>query len=125
MDITKNTEPLTLAQYQTLAMRTNKAMSMQMMLMHAAMGIASDGGEAVDVIKAHTIYNKPLDTGHLVEELGDLLWFVALAANTIGYNLENIARHNVEKLQRRYPDKYSDELAIARLDKRVDVGSGG
>lgn len=107
-----------LTTYETLAMRTAKDFGNQREnLMHAAMGLCSDAGEACDVIKAHTIYGKDLDVEHLIEELGDSLWFIVLGARTAGVTLEQIARSNIRKLAKRYPDKYSDTLAVARLDK--------
>lgn len=115
-----------LRDYELLAMRTAKDMGSQKMnLIHAAMGMCSDAGEACDVAKAHTIYNKEFDLEHFVEELGDTLWFIVLGARSAGVTLEQVARANILKLQKRYPDKYSDDLAIARLDKIVDDGPGG
>lgn len=109
---------MSLSEYQSLALRTAKDMgSPKWDLAHAALGLTTDAGEAADVIKAHVIYNKELDASHLVEELGDLLWFTAFAASLVGYDLDSVAKLNIHKLQKRYPDKYSDEHAIARRDK--------
>lgn len=120
---------LTLTEYERLAMRTAKNFgSMRENLMHAAMGLTSDAGEACGAIKAATVYGKPLysvfdeKTGqtleeNIIEELGDTLWFIALAAATLGTSLDAVAKSNIEKLQKRYPDRYSDEAAIARADK--------
>lgn len=109
---------MTLLEYQALAMRTAKQFpDNKMNLIHAALGLTSDAGEAADVVKAHAVYGKDLDRAHLAEELGDVLWFVVLGAQSIGVSLEEIAQRNIEKLRVRYPDKYSDELAIRRLDK--------
>jgi len=106
--------------YTEAAMRTAKDMgSEQMNLIHAAMGLSSDAGEFVDCIKKHTIYGKELDRDNAIEELGDCLWFIALAADTLGVSLGQIARANIAKLAKRYPDKYTDQAAIARADKEV------
>lgn len=111
-------ERMTLDQYQRLAMRTAKDFGdLRQNLIHAGLGVTSDAGEVADVIKSHAVYGKELDVKHLIEELGDTLWYIALAASTVGYSLAEVAQQNIEKLRLRYPDKYSDELAIKRLDK--------
>lgn len=99
-------------------MRTAKDMgSMQLNLIHASLGISGEGGEFADAVKKHAVYNKPLDAENCIEELGDLLWYVALAAETLGVSLGEIMQRNIAKLQVRYPDKYSDAAAVARADK--------
>lgn len=109
--------------YQELAGRTEKPLPTAVdRLVHAFMGLATEVGELGTPIKAAAIYNKPLlevpeQVANLREELGDLLWYVALAANALGMNLDEIAEENIAKLRARYPDRYSDEAAQARADK--------
>lgn len=52
----------------------------------------------------------------LANELGDLLWYLTLAADAIGVPLEEIAQKNVEKLRRRYPDGFDAERSRNRED---------
>lgn len=107
-----------LSEYELLALRTAKWFDdNKMNLMHAGMGLSSDAGEALDVVKAHTIYGKEFDREHFVEELGDSLWFIVLACKAAGVSLDYVAARNIAKLRQRYPNKYSDEQAIARADK--------
>jgi NTP pyrophosphatase (non-canonical NTP hydrolase) len=87
--------------------------------MHAALGLTGEAGEFADCVKKHLVYGKELDKWNAREELGDLLWFVALAATTLGIDLSEVADENIAKLKLRYPESYSDELAGARLDKEV------
>lgn len=106
-------------EYMVLAMQTAKDMGTQKLnLIHAAMGVASDGGELVDAIKKHAIYGKDLDVENVVEEIGDVLWFLVLMCDTLGLTLGECMRLNIEKLKKRYPNKYSDSAAIARADKQ-------
>lgn len=106
-----------LKQYQALAMRTAKQLSRQENLVHAALGVTSEAGELATAVKAHVIYGKELDRSNAMEELGDLMWFVSLMAETLEVSLEDIAQLNIAKLQLRYPNKYSDMDALARADK--------
>lgn len=74
--------------YIPLALRTAKPLENRVLIMqHAAMGIASDLGELITIIKAVTIYNKPLDIKNAIEELGDVLWFLVYAAEFFRVNL--------------------------------------
>jgi len=87
-------------------------------LIHAAFGIAGESGEIVDAVKKHVFYGKPLDVANLREEVGDVMWYIALMCRTLGVTLEELMQENINKLTARYPEKYSDELAITRLDKQ-------
>ena len=42
-------------------------------------------------------------TAKMIEELGDVMWYIALTATGLGVTLEEIATYNIEKLSRRYP----------------------
>lgn len=105
-------------EYQELAGRTEKPLPTEIeRLVHAALGLSTEVGEFTTPIKAAAIYGKPMDLTNIQEELGDILWYVALAANAIGWSLNSIARQNIEKLKVRFPDAYSDAAAQARADK--------
>lgn len=87
-------------------------------LLHALMGLTSEVGELADPIKKAMMYGKPLDVENIKEEAGDLLWYIAgpLCA-ALGCTLEELAAANADKLKKRYPEKYTDQAAIARADK--------
>jgi len=105
-------------EFQALAMRTANRMGRDKDLIHAAMGLTSEAGEFMDAIKANYAYNKELDVENLIEELGDILWFVALACNSLGIPMSAPAHLCIEKLLVRYPDQFTNEGAIARADKQ-------
>lgn len=112
---------MNMQEYSAAAMRTAKDMgSTGGNLTHAALGLTSDAGEFATVVKRFVCYGKMLDDkmrAQAIEELGDVLWFIVLAAETLNVTLENVAQTNIAKLMLRYPDKYSDEAAEARADK--------
>ena len=62
------------------------------------------------------IHNNGENDVSLKDELGDVLWYLAEAATAAGLNLEDIASHNVDKLIKRYPEGFSEEHSINRLD---------
>jgi NTP pyrophosphatase (non-canonical NTP hydrolase) len=106
-----------LRDYQFLANRTAKDLGFREGLIHAALGVTGESGEFADAVKRVAIYEGVADRANMVEELGDLLWYVAYACEVLGEPLEIVARENIEKLRKRYPEVYSDFHAHARLDK--------
>jgi NTP pyrophosphatase (non-canonical NTP hydrolase) len=106
-----------LRDYQFLANRTAKNLDFREGLIHAALGVTGESGEFADAVKRVAIYEGVPDRANMVEELGDLLWYIAYACEVLGEPLEIIARDNIEKLKKRYPETYSDFNAHARIDK--------
>jgi NTP pyrophosphatase (non-canonical NTP hydrolase) len=86
-------------------------------LVHASFGISGEAGEFLDAVKKAFIYNKPLDVVNAKEELGDMMWYLALACRALNVSFEELMTMNIDKLKVRYPEKYTDEHAAARLDK--------
>lgn len=109
------------ATYQSLAMRTAKPMPVQDDLLHAALGLTGEAGEFADCIKKHLIYGQEFDRANAIEEVGDLLWYAALACSALGVDMGQVAAMNIDKLRKRYPEKYADELAALRADKQQEL----
>lgn len=86
------------------------------------LGIAGEAGETADLVKKHIGHGHPLDLDKLKKEIGDVLWYAAALAAHFGLTLEEVAQANVEKLRKRYPDGFSTEASLARVD-RVTVHS--
>lgn len=87
----------------------------QVDLIHAALGVTSEAGELADAVKKHLAYGRPLDATNVVEELGDLLWYVALAADAVGVSLREVCVRNIAKLRRRYEGgRFTERAATVR-----------
>ena len=87
-------------------------------LAHMAIGISGEAGELLDAIKKATIYRKPIDLENVVEELGDLEFYMEGLRQGLGITREETLDANIEKLGKRYNGlKYSDESAQNRADK--------
>jgi NTP pyrophosphatase (non-canonical NTP hydrolase) len=83
-------------------------------LLHSSLGITTEAGELADAIKKHVIYGSAVDEDNIVEELGDLLWYVTLACNTVGVTLEEVMEANTRKLRARYGAVFAEEKAVNR-----------
>lgn len=87
-------------------------------LVHLALGISDEAGEVLSAIKKTAIYNKPLDRDNIIEELGDLEFYMEGLRQAIGVTREEVIEANVQKLGKRYSSgKYSDKQAQDRADK--------
>lgn len=71
-----------------------------------ALGLAGEAGEVCDDIKKKYYHQRPINDEHTIEELGDVMWYVANLATAYGVKLSDIIRQNEEKLRKRYAKKY-------------------
>jgi len=83
-------------------------------LLHAAMGLCTEVGEFMDMLKKHILYGKPLDEVNLKEELGDELWYTALALDELKSTFDECMDVNIKKLRLRYPNKFTEKDALNR-----------
>lgn len=98
--------------------------SEKMDLIHGAVGISGEAGELLDAVKKHCVYNKSLDRENVIEELGDMEFYMQMVRANLGITRNETLHANIEKLaKKRYKDGYSDAAAQARADK-VTVTSG-
>ena len=66
------------------------------------LGLCAEAGEVADKFAKGIRDGRPRNFKEQVaKELGDLLWFVAMLADDLGYNLDTIAQQNLEKLASR------------------------
>jgi NTP pyrophosphatase (non-canonical NTP hydrolase) len=85
---------------------------------HMASGVCGEAGELMDAIKGRTIYRKDLDYDNIIEELGDLEIFLEGIRQKLRISREQVLLHNIDKLTKRYGEKYSNKAAIERKDKK-------
>jgi NTP pyrophosphatase (non-canonical NTP hydrolase) len=76
-------------------------------ILHAVMGVSTEAGELLDVAKKAMFYGKDVDLINLDEEIGDVLWYIAIYCNARGTTIEELAHMNNQKLKVRFPDKFS------------------
>lgn len=119
-------------EYQTLALRTENTPTfinperystaddpeleahLMSRLMHGMMGMVTEIGEAMDVLKKHFIYGKPIDLTNLMEEAGDKLWYIALILDAGGIKLDLAMERNISKLRQRFPSGFTEARALNR-----------
>jgi NTP pyrophosphatase (non-canonical NTP hydrolase) len=73
--------------------------------LHWVLGINGEAGEIAEKVKK-IIRDKQgnvskQDKEELAKEIGDVLWYLAVFAQDLGYKLDDLAKANLEKLQSR------------------------
>lgn len=86
--------------------------------LHAAVGLSGESGEILDLVKKSWCYGKVLDRNKMLEEAGDVYHYFTMLCIKMGWTMEDVISNNVEKLNKRYPNGYTDHAAIARKDQQ-------
>ncbi|WP_108652999.1 nucleoside triphosphate pyrophosphohydrolase family protein [Dongshaea marina] len=108
--------------YQALAARTLASESdpdisnQQMMLVWNALGLTGEAGEVADLIKKGVFHQHGVDKEQLKKELGDCLWYISALCSTAGIELAEVMQANIDKLNTRYPQGFTPQDSLRRVD---------
>jgi NTP pyrophosphatase (non-canonical NTP hydrolase) len=84
-------------------------------LLHGVLGCGTESGELLDAVKKAIFYNgRTLDLKNVKEEVGDLLWYIAIICDVCGWTMEEVMEQNITKLRIRYPEQFTTEAEKAR-----------
>ena len=84
-------------------------------------GLQTEVGELADAFKKHQFYGKELDRDNVIEEAGDVVFYLTGLLNGLGLTMDQVLARNVNKLAKRYKYEFSEVLAAARLDKTEET----
>ena len=106
---------MTFYDYQEASRRTrNPEVTGWASSIEAALGIAGEAGEIVDLVKKMNFQGHGVDVARVKEEVGDLFWYLAELADFIGFDLGDAAGENIAKLRERYPNGFDPERSRDR-----------
>lgn len=111
---------MTINEYQKAAMRTVSGVAeatKENQLLMGVMGLNGEAGEVIDIVKKIMFHGHPYDQQskeHIVKELGDVAWYLAVSAEALGCPLEEVFQKNVDKLRERYPNGFEVEKSLHR-----------
>lgn len=83
-------------------------------LLHSSLGMVTEASEFADMLKKHIFYGKDLDLVNAKEEVGDQMWYIGVAIDVLNETLDDIMSVNIEKLKKRYPEKFNENNALNR-----------
>lgn len=103
-----------LRNYQIAAMANCHIREDADVLSHLALGLTGESGEVADIIKKSQYNSRSPHVGvlHLMEELGDVMFYAACLAGTYGFGIEEVLMMNAEKLSERYPEGPFSQLEL-------------
>jgi len=112
--------------YNSLALKTlNDLGGRKDNLMHMAAGIGGEAGEVLDLVKKNFAYGKALDEDLIVEEVGDLIWYINGLLHFTGRSWEQVLERNVAKLSARYKGGGFDAENAINRDKEAEQAAMG
>lgn len=107
---------MTVQEYQELAMRTkNNDLTRDQLLLDGVLGLCGESGEVADMLKKHLFQGHDFKKEDLINELGDVMWYIALICESQHLSLNGIMVRNIDKLEKRYKDGFSTEASINRV----------
>lgn len=97
------------------------------LVLNGALGLTGEAGEFADMVKKLRHHDHPFTEEvreKMIMELGDILFYVATAAASLGAELTAVAQVNIAKLSRRYPDGFDAERYLNKATHdRVDAAA--
>ena len=86
-------------------------------LMTAALGLSSEGGEFVEIVKKMFLQGKPADQDnifHMKRELGDIMWYWVTACMALDLDPVEVILENQKKLEARYGEQFTIDQSEVR-----------
>lgn len=103
-------------EYQEKAMRTkNNDLTRDQLLLDGVLGLCGEAGEVSDMLKKHLFQGHDFKKDDLINELGDVMWYIALICESQHLSLNGVMQRNIDKLEKRYPQGFSSEASIHRV----------
>lgn len=96
-------------------------------IIHGVIGKATEVGEMVEALHRSLNGMQLLDLVNMREEVGDGLWYDALILKACGSGFDETMRINIEKLRKRFPNKFTEYDANNRDlagERRILEGGG-
>ena len=87
-------------------------------LLTGSLGLASESGEFVEIVKKMFLQGKPVDSDnvfHMKRELGDIMWYWVTACMALGLDPVEVIKENQEKLEARYGEKFTVDQSEVRV----------
>ena len=88
-------------------------------LLTAALGLGSETGEFVEIVKKMFLQGKPASEDnifHMKRELGDIMWYWATACMALKLDPYEVIKENQDKLEARYGEKFEVDRSEHRKD---------
>ena len=83
--------------YMRDSLRTADRSNMDRLKLECTLGLCGEAGEVAEQVKKHFFHGHELDKRHMIEELGDVAWYLAVLCDAIGSDLDTVMEENLKK----------------------------
>lgn len=97
-----------LQEYQRLTIRTEPLSHNDYLIAEFALGLICETGEVADILKKLFFHKHPINIQHIVEELGDTMWYLSAIANHKDIDLSTLANEAV--------NNFDDSLVVEKIN---------
>lgn len=94
---------MNLNEYQNECLRTLPELNERDIVINGVLGMNGESGEVADELKKYLFHGHDYNEDKFVEEIGDVLWYIATTLSGLGVTMEECAKRNIDKLKKRYP----------------------
>lgn len=109
-------------EYQNEIKRTlNNDLSEKEQIINMSLGLCGESGEVADIIKKAYFQGHELDRIKLINETGDICWYLFNLLNILGVDAREVFEYNISKLQKRYKEGFSAADSIKRVDTNDEI----
>lgn len=88
-------------------------------LTYLALGLVGEAGEVIELIKKYIYRGNKISREAITHELGDVLFYLSQLAAWLDIPLEEVAKANIEKQKKRYPERFTEEEGTTMTKTRV------
>lgn len=108
---------LTAKEYHADAMRTADIMN----IYEAAIKLPAEVGEMLNALGKRLFQGHQIDKTEVVEELGDICWYIAYFSACVGATFEEVLISNIKKRRERYPDGFNAVRSVNRGEATEEI----
>jgi hypothetical protein len=88
--------------------------------LHASLGLVTEASELADVYKKNLFYGRPYSKSKILDEAGDIMYYLARILDANGYTLDDCLKANVSKLTARFGEAFDADKANNRDTVKED-----
>ena len=101
--------------YPLLVAKTSRSdLANEEQMKNAIFGMCGEAGEVADLVKKAFYQGHDLDVNSLVDELGDVSFYLCWLCNLLGIDFSEVCFNNMRKLTARYPDGFDAKRSLNR-----------
>lgn len=91
---------------------------------NGVLGLTGEAGEVADILKKFLYQGHNLDTDNIIDELGDVLYYLVIITKFMGSTLDEVMTKNMIKRLKRYPNGFDKKRSVNRDEENDRLTEG-